>query len=58
MSSFCVLCKIYTSKEDAVFVFGVEFRVELLYLHPFLLDSTSISIIYKNYPGGKNLKLK
>jgi hypothetical protein len=23
MSSLCVLCKIYASKEDAVFVFGV-----------------------------------
>jgi hypothetical protein len=45
MSSLCVLCKIYASKEDAVFVFGVKFRVELLSLYPFLLDSISILII-------------
>jgi hypothetical protein len=55
MSSLCVLCKIYASKEDTVFVFGVEFRVELLF-HPFLLDSNSI-FTYKNYPGEKKSKV-
>jgi hypothetical protein len=52
----CFMQNIHQQRRRSVF-FGVEFRVELLYLHPFLLDSTSILFI-KITLAKKNRKLK
>jgi hypothetical protein len=57
----CFMQNIRQQRRRSVF-FGVEFRVELLYLHQFFITiftRFNLNIIYKNYPGEKkNGKLK